>query len=59
MGPIADPAAHERGVRMEARHMCPECGGRPLLFCRWCSMAGSVSEQQLARWQQHQNLVNR
>jgi hypothetical protein len=58
VGPV-DLGAHERGVRMEARHMCPECGAKALLWCSWCQMAGSVSEEQLARWLAHQQLVNR
>lgn len=59
MDRFAGLVAHERGVRMEAQHMCPDCGGRPLLYCRWCQLTGVVTEQQLAEWVQNQNLVNR
>jgi hypothetical protein len=47
---------HVRGERIEAMHMCPECGGRPLIWCKaGCRGTGLVTTLQLDIWQQKLN----
>ena len=42
--------------RDDVRHMCPECGLPPQQFCGFCYGTGSVTDEQLDRWQTLQNL---
>lgn len=43
---------HPLGERIEAMHMCPECGGQPLLWCpAGCKGTGLVTSLQLDIWQ--------
>lgn len=43
--------------RDDVRHMCPECGNPPHLFCPLCLGVGTITDDQLDRWQARQNLT--
>lgn len=48
---------HEQGQRIDnVTHMCPECGPRGSIFCRWCMGAGNITTERLADWQREENL---